>query len=231
MNNKEKSDIEKLLQSIPDEFRVFEDKINPKVIDEYYEIAKYLEDENQPEIEQKQDKWKELKSLKDVKLLLVYLSKQGSVESYRKIEEIIKSGKPEILDFSYVALKIALLNLENELTDDSIGFISSPSGGKWNKLRYYFVVKSQDQITQDRELKITKELESICAKNDSEVEEIENHGKFIKVQILVSINCAFVNIVNPLTSKCPFLDEEYICVNLEKPTNEFVERWMNDEFD
>src|SRR5680860_1754344 len=101
MNNKEKSEIENLLKSIPNDFRVIENKINTKVIDEYYEMARSLEDKNQNEIIQNQDKWRELEFVEEIKELLVCLSEIGDVKSYRKIEEITKSGNSEILDFSY----------------------------------------------------------------------------------------------------------------------------------
>ena len=227
MNKKEKSEIENILNSIPNEFRVIENRINGKVIDEYYEIADNLENKNQDKIRQNQDKWTELKSQNDIKELLVCLSEIGNVKSYRKIEEITKSGKSEILDFSFVALKFARLNLENNLSDEPIGFISTELGGKGNKTRCYFVVKSKDKIENNKESKIIDELRDICNKNDSELEEIENHGKYILVKILVSIDYAIGNIIDKLTNRCLFLDEEYICNNVEKPTKEFIKKWMN----
>ena len=230
MNNQEKSEIENILNSIPDEFRVIENKIKGKTIDEYYTIAEDLENRNQAKILQNQDKWTELKT-HDLKELLVCLSEIGDVKSYRRIEEIAKSRKPEILDFSFAALKFARLNLENDLSDEPIGFISTELGGKGNKLRYYFVVKSKDLIDTDKTSKITDELTYICNESDSELEEIENHGKYVLVKILVSIEYAIGNVIDKLTAKCSFLDEEYICTNVEKPTQEFIEKWMNDELD
>lgn len=61
---------------------------------------------------------------------MVCLSEIGDVKSYRRIEEIKKSGKPEILDFSFAALKFTGLNLENDLSDEPIGFISNELEGK-----------------------------------------------------------------------------------------------------
>jgi hypothetical protein len=227
MNKKEKSEIENILDSIPNEFRVIENKIKAKIIDEYYEIAGDLGNKNQDKIRQNQDKGTELKAENDIKELLVCLSEIGDLQSYRTIEEITKSGKPEILNFSFVALKFARLNLENSLSDEPIGFITSELGGKGNKTRCYFVVKSKDKIENSKESKIIDELNDICNKNDSELEEIENHEKYILVKILVSIDYAIGNIIDKLTSRCSFLGEEYICNNVEKPTKEFIKKWMN----
>ena len=229
MNKKEKSEIENLLKSIPNDFRAMENKISTKAIDEYYEIANELKGKNKAEIIQNQNKWRELKFSKEVKELLVYLSEIGDVKSYRKIEKIMKSGKSEILDFSYVALKFARLNLENNLFNEPIGFISTELGGKGNKLRYYFVVKSKDKIEKEKESKLINELKNICNQDYSEIEEIENHGRYILVKILVSIDIAIGNIIEKLTNKCVFLDEEYICDNVEKPTTKFIEKWMSNK--
>ena len=158
MDENEKFEIENILKSIPNKFRIIKDKINTKLIDEYYEILHELIEKDLFKIAQNQDKWKDFKSLAEIKMLLVYLSEKGDVKSYRKIEEIVKSENPAILDFSYVALKFARLNLENNLSDEPVGFISSELGGKENKLRCYFVVKSKDKIEKDREEKIIDEL-------------------------------------------------------------------------
>ncbi len=229
MNETKKSETKDFLESIPNEFRVIEDKINSKVLDEYHEIANDIENKNHIEISKNQ--WTELKSQKALKELLVYLSEIGDVKSYRKIEEITKNGKPEIIEFSYVALKFARLNLENNLSDEPIGCISTELGGKGNKLRHYFVVKSKDKIIQNKESKIINELKNICNENDSELEEIENNGKYILVKILISMDYAVGNIIDKLTSKCLFLDREYICNNVEKPKKEFIEKWIDNKLE
>ena len=161
--------------------------------------------------------------------MLVCLSEIGDVKSYRKIEEIIEINNPEILNFSFVSLKFSRLNLENDLSDEPIGFISSELGGKGNKLRYYFVLKSKEKIKNESESIITNELNGICNQHDSELEKIENHGNYVLIKILVSIDFAIWNIIEKLTNKCPFIDKEYICTNVEKPTIEFIEKWINNE--
>lgn len=231
MNKKEKAEIESLLDSIPNEFRVIENKIDAKVMEEYYTIAESLEDKTQDSIIINKNNQTESSSKDDIKKLLVRLSKIGDVKSYRKIEEIIESCKPEILDFSCVALNFARLNLESNLSDEPVGFISTALGGKGKKLRYYFIVTSKERIDEDKELEIIRELNNICIKDNSELEEIENHGNYMLVKILVSMDFAIGNVIDKLTGNCSFLDKEYMCTNLEKPTKEFVKRWMNGEFD
>jgi len=231
MNEKDKNEIENLLKSIPDEFRVTENEIKGEIINEYYELLENIDNKRRTKTLRNQNYWKDLNSSNKIKDLLVCLSEIGDVKSYRKIEEIIKSGNPEILNFSFVALKFARLKLENYLSDETVGFISSELGGKGNKLRYYFALKSKEKIKKDSESIIVNELHNICSRNDSEFEEIENHGNYILIKILVSIDFAIGDVIENLTNKCTFLDEEYICTNVEKPTTEFIKKWMNNKLE
>jgi len=121
--------------------------------------------------------------------------------------------------------------LESQLSDEPVGFISSGLGGKGNKLRYYFAITSDENINPKREEHITEELELICRKTDSEVESIENFGKYILVRILVSMEHAIGLVIEALIEKCDFADEGYFCTNVERPTEELIARWMSGEFD
>ncbi len=229
MNEIEKNIIVELLESIPNEFRVIESQINSKSLAEYYELLEKLKKEVQSDKLKDLETWSNLKSGKKIKELLVALSEIGDVKSYRRIEEIIESKNPEINQLAHVALKFARLNLENQLLDEPIGFISSELGGKGNKLRYYFAIKSEKDIEEEKKLVIVKELREICKRSDSEFEQIENHGNYVLIQILVSIDFAIGNVIEELIEKCPFLDQEYLCTNVEKPTNEFVYKWIKGE--
>jgi len=222
--SKEKKEIKKILDSIPDEFRVIENQINQKTIEEFYELSdQIIEDtlNNKVDFTKKTDKEK-----------LVVLAEIGDIKSYRKIEEIIKENRNiDLVEFAHVALKFARLNLENQLSDEPIGFISSGLGGKGNKLRYYFVIKSSNRVNKSREQKIREELNLICTNSDSELESIENFGNYVLIKILVSIEYAIGNIIEQLIQKCQFADKEYFCTNVERPTNELIEKWINDEIE
>ncbi len=231
MSEEEKNKILNLLESIPNEFRVIESQINSESIGEYYELLEKLEIDRKPNESKQVEKSNDLKSEKPSKELLAILSKIGDVKSYREIEKIIKSKDSEINEFAHVALKFARLNLENQLSDEPIGFISSELGGKGNKLRYYFAIKSDNKIKKEKESIIVEELRKICKRSDSEFEEIENHSNYVLIKILVSIDFAIGNVIEELINKCPFVDEEYLCTNVEKPTNEFINKWIRNEIE
>lgn len=85
---------------------------------------------------------------------------------------------------------------------------------------------SKGEIEKAEESKISSELKGICVESDSELEEVENQGRYLIIKILVSVDYAIGGIIDQLTSKFSFLEEEYICTNVEKPTKEFIENWM-----
>lgn len=228
MKEQEKIVIRDILQSIPSEFRVIENQINRSVIEEYYRILEKLLVENKSNtasnIAAKPDE--------TIKEKLVRLAQKGDVKGYREIEAVIRNHeKQKVVRFAYVALKFARLHLENQLSDAPVGFISSGLGGKGNKLRYYFAMTSDKQIERETELEIVEQLQIICKKCDSEFEEIENAGHCVLIKILISMEFAIGHVIEELISKFPSIDEGYLCTNVEKPTPEFIQRWINGEFD
>ena len=190
--SKEKNEIRKILDSIPEELRVIGDKINQSAIEEFYDLNGQIGDDER-EVESTQNLNKEK---------LVRLARNGDVKSYRRIEEIIqKTENSDLEEFGYVALKFARINLENQLSDEPIGFISSGLGGKGNKLRYYFVIKSAEKISEEREQIINDELRLICLNSDSEFETIENFGNYVLVKILVSVDFAIGSVIEDLIDR------------------------------
>jgi len=220
--SKEKNEIRKVLDSIPYEFRVLEDNINQSTIEEFYDLGERIaNNENE-----------EGNILNPRKEELVKLAKIGDIKSYRVIEEIIQNTEnSDLKEFACVALKFARVSLENRLSDEPIGFISSGLGGKENKLRYYFVIQSTEKISKEREQMIIDELKLICLSSDSEFETIENFGNYVLIKILVSIDFAIGNVIEQLIDKCNFAEKEYFCTNVERPTNELIEKWINDEIE
>lgn len=220
--SKEKNEIRKILDSIPEEFRVIENNINQSAIEEFYDLSGRVTDSKNEERSIQNPTKEELVRLADI----------GDVKSYRRIEEIIqKRENSDLEEFAHVALKFARINLENQLSDEPIGFISSGLGGKENKLRYYFVIKSTENINEEREQIIQDELKLICLHSDSEFETIENFGNYVLIKILVSIDFAIGNVIEQLIDKCNFADKEYFCTNVERPTNELIEKWINNEIE
>jgi len=71
---------------------------------------------------------------------LTLLAHLGSVTAFRLIEKYYKSPDNELKQWSALALQECKMFLENKLTDQTTGFVSSGLGGLKNRLRFYFLV-------------------------------------------------------------------------------------------
>ncbi len=69
----------------------------------------------------------------------------------------------------------------------------------------------------------------VCKKRQSKFESIENHGNYLLIKILASIEEAIGIVIEDIINKCEFIDEEYMCTNVEKPENGLINKWINDE--
>jgi|GEM_PF-3169489 len=227
MSEEEKNEILKIINSIPEEFRLSEDGISNNTFDEYYKQLEYL-DERNFQLKEIEERWKKDNSLESLKMLLVLLSKQGDVPSYRKIENILKNEKLETKDFGFVVLNFARLNLENQLLDQSVGFISTGLGGKRNLMRFYFVFTGKNNLLKE-EKEIKESLKLIQEKADSEIEEIEFNENYLLLKVLISMEVSVADWVEAFLKECHFVNEEYLCTNVEKPEKAFINSWIKDE--
>lgn len=178
--------------------------------------------------------WESSNAENALKLVLVNLSRQADVPSYRKIESIIAAQSAgTIKDFALVALHYAQLNLENELYDEPTGMISTGLGGQANKMRCYFVLMAKPtmSITDERAKAMEQHALLLKQTTNSELETIENFGDHVILKVLISFDIAVANWIDALTKTCPFVEKEYLCTNSEKPTADFIQKWMNDELD
>lgn len=230
MNPQELAAIRELLDSLPADFQVMEQGVSQAVLEEYYSFGKDLKGMDRADILAQQADWQNL-ALGDLKQLLVVLAAEGDVKSFRQLEAILEAKKEELGKFGAVTMMYARMKLESMFTDTPSGFILSGLGGKGNKLRYYFVLTSLEEITDARARFIEGEILEVCRNRDSEMEDFERATHYVLVRILVSVEEAIGEVIEDISEACPFLEKEFICTNVEKPTHEFISRWINDELD
>jgi hypothetical protein len=98
------------------ETRIIEEGIHPDIFSEFFN---YLEDESSL-----------VKIESDPRIEYVRLAKEGSIESFRKIERSIEQENlsGEIRDFALVALNYCRFKIENDLLDVSMDMISGGLG-------------------------------------------------------------------------------------------------------
>lgn len=230
MDSKELAAIRELLDTLPAEFQVMEEGVSQEVLDEYYDFGKSLDGLDRAAILAQRDEWQDLETAA-LKRLLVLLAAEGNVKSFRQLEAILKARADDLGGFGSVTMMYARMKLESMLTDSPSGFILSGLGGKGNMLRYYFVLTSKEGITDAQARFIEGEIEEVCRQRASEMEEIEHESNYVLVRILVSVEEVIGDVIEEISVACPFLEKEFLCTNVSKPTHEFITRWMNDELE
>ncbi|MEM9991516.1 MAG: hypothetical protein AAF738_07100 [Bacteroidota bacterium] len=230
MRPEELAAVKELLDNLPADFQVMEKGISQAVLTEYYDYGEQVTADNRTAILDNQEQWADL-NIQALKCLLVALAAEGNVKSFRQIETILSEKGDAIGDFGAVTRMYARMKLESKLTDTPAGVILSGLGGKGDMLRYYFVLASEEVITDARARFVEGELQEICQNHAAELEEVEHTPQYILVKILVSVAEAIGELIELVTDACPFLEQEFICTNVKKPSPEFIQRWMNNELD
>jgi hypothetical protein len=205
-----------------DEFiRVVEDRIPPEV---FLEFHRYLE-ENHGAINSK--------NIVDIRNKLVQLSQEGTIESYRKIEEMIKNHSLSSADkdFAIVALAFCRFSIENELLDIPTDMISGGLGGMSNKIRYYVALTGKDGLSENNYKDIESVFNEVLSECDSVLEQLERHDFYVSLLILGSIDYAVGNILDTALGRCGFLEKDYYLTNVEIPNDERIRDWLDGKLD
>jgi len=100
MKEEDNNKIREILDSIPDEFRIIENQINPKAVEEFYQLSEQIVERDFENLE--------ILTPNTDKEELVILAKIGNIKSYRRIEKIIEINQnSDLFEFAHVALKLA----------------------------------------------------------------------------------------------------------------------------
>ncbi len=202
-----------------DEIRIIEEKIHPDILSEFF---RYLEDETlQPS------------DRKDPKVMFTILARDGSIESLRKIEAILKENdlSEDNRDFGIAALNYCRFRIENDLLDFPMDMISGGLGGVDNKMRIYVAVAGEEQITEGKLKFIKGVFEEVAGKRDSVVEEVTNHGFYVSLLMLLSFDYAYGDLIEAGISQCEFLASDYYTTNVEIPTDSRIRDWLDGKLD
>lgn len=223
------TDLQKILNSIPEKFRIIENEINFNIQQEYIELSKKIESKHFEEVnilELKTNLFNSKAKTDLTKETIVQLGNIGTIESIKILQEYFEISIDEIKPFITLAIQENIMFLENEFDDEPIGMISSGLGGKNNKLRYYFVIISQteESFTEHQKRLIEIEYETTCKNYNTEIEKIEFKLDYAEIIILMPLNVALDTIVMEGMKKCNeygnFIVEFYYTTNVEIPTIE-----------
>ena len=217
-----KKEVKKGVKGIDsDEIRIVDEKIHPDVFTEFFRF-----------LEESDDKLKSVAGY-TIKAKLAELAKTGSIESFRKIERIIKRKDITAAhrDFGIAALNYCRFRIENELLDFPVDMISGGLGGTTNKIRYYLALTGKDGVSQDQLHEVEAAFKREADARDSIIEEVVHHGFYISLLILGSFDYAIGELITAALGKCKFLHTDYFLTNVEIPAYELIRAWLDGKLD
>ena len=157
------------------------------------------------------------------KKALTLLAHLGSITAFRQIEKYYNDPGNELKQWSALALQECKMFLENQLTDQMTGFISSGLGGLKNRMRFYFLILPlEGQLFTVRQQNVIKDEFEIVAKNlRSLVESFDLSTTYVGFTALLPMDVAVATFMENGIKKCnelgEFVFEFYYAANTKIP--------------
>jgi len=226
-------DRRKYLLRHPDEFHILEEGIDYQTHKEYVE---YTETFDRGELSEEEtidlgdllyDSHLPVDGKKKALTLLAHL---GSITALKQIEKYHNNAEKELKQWSALALQECKMFLENTLTDQETGFISSGLGGLKNRLRIYFlVIPLEGKRFISRQRQVIKDEINLVARNlDVLVESFDLSETYVGFTSLLPLDIAVADFIEPGIKKCnelgEFVFEFYYATNLEIPNESEIEK-------
>jgi hypothetical protein len=228
------SKIREIFGQIPENLSVLQEQIDIDLQMEYYECAKNSREElSETQIElHKKALYSDTKSINEKKEILVQLAAQDNVQLFRFIQKFGDGCADELKDWAVLALQESRMLLETKLLDENHVFISTGLGGKGFLLRYFIVLlsKKRNPFNETQKKIIRGEFEFILNKNDSELETIEFHDKFVTMVVLIPLHITIKEFFKKGIDECNqygnFLRSNFLVTNVKRLSaceiNEFL---------
>ncbi len=228
--------IQEILGGKQGNLKILEEQINIDLQVEYYEFSRKarLELDESWAMDRMQYLGEPGYSVDVKKEILARIATIEDVRCYRAIESYVDIADEELRDWALLALNESRMHLETRLLDENQVFISTGLGGKEQKLRYFVVLMSRNQLALSATHKkvIKNEFDYILSKFDAEVEEIKYSGYLATILLLLpmnfSLNMVFRQAINECNQYGNFLDDDFIVTNVKTLSfgeiKEFLER-------
>lgn len=236
MENKDKSQIKEFLDSIPDNFDILTAGIDMVTQSEYISFSQKINcvDDQKIVLGKAERLFSKELPVEDKKRILVELAHLGTVESYRAIEKFLKYSGKELEAWALLSLQECRMFLESDLLDDKKGFISTGLGGKGNKLRYCFVIRSLNAMpfSKNQREVILEQFKFMCKDLDVELEEISFKENYFRAKVLVPMDVAVEEFIergiksSNKISQC--LQFHYYVSNVNIPTDEEILEYLRE---
>ncbi len=124
--------------------------------------------------------------------------------------------------------------LQNSFLCEEGGLVSTGLGGKGNKLRYYFVLRTKKGLPfseTDRDM-MHKVFKMITRRFESDIEELFLEKNYAMARILIPMDVAVGTVIDEGIIECnkkqEFLAPFYYVTNVKKPTNEEIMLYLEE---
>lgn len=164
------------------------------------------------------------------KKALTLLAHLGNITALRQLEKYYNNPDKELKQWAALAIQECKMFLENTLTDEMTGFISSGLGGHKNRLRFYFLVLPlEGQLFTKRQKEVIKDEFTLVANTlRSEVESFDFSDAYVGFTALLPMDIAIATFMESGIKNCndlgEFVFEFYFAANTEIPNEAEIEK-------
>ncbi|TVQ14365.1 MAG: hypothetical protein EA361_07855 [Bacteroidetes bacterium] len=232
----DKEQIRKFLDSIPEKFQIHEEGVKIEIQKEYLDYSESFGHGVLSDAEA--DKLSLIVLNPEVpdevkKKGLTILAHAGSISAYNQISKFYESADGELKQWASLAMQECKMFLESELSDESMGFISTGLGGSKDKLRIYFLVLPQENKTfnpQQHKI-IENELTQTAKELNCDIENFDFQEDYTGLTVLIPMTVAYGTFIETGIKNCNeygnFALESFYAGNLgipdEKEIKEIIE--------
>lgn len=232
--------IQKVLESLPENFSILEEQIDIDIQVKYFDLAKKIRSKfNAAEsFEHRTELFSEEVAEKRKREILLSIATIDDVQAFRTIEKFAGTASGELKQWAILAMQESRMLIQSSLLDEQQVFISTGLGGKGQKLRYYvvFVNKNPNEILSGTQQKLLKdELVFELNQNEGEFETMDFSEGFSTVLVMLPLQSDIKNVFRNVIDECnqygDFLDDDMIVTNVKVMSrNEIIEMLKNSKF-
>jgi len=218
--------LHQILRSMPERFAIAKTGVNASTQQEYLAFTANVEREPYSEEDipaRSEALFKSTTSTEEKKHILARLAHTGTLDAYRILEQFAETAEPELQGWGTLALHECRLLLEQDW-EEPVGIVMTGLGGEEDRLRYFVAVCSEGRaaLVEAQPAIIESAFSATCERLGSILEEVQIHGNYATLQILVPLDVAVGTVIENGISECNkrgnHLDESYYVANDRIPT-------------
>lgn len=228
--------LQELLGEHAGNLNILQHIVDVEVQVEYFEFAQaHQPNPNHEEVLRSEPKlYDPFVSIDEKKRLLVDLALVEQPEAYRILERFSADAPSELNGWSLMALQESRMLLESLFLDEKQVFISTGLGGKGDKLRYFVVLFSLNDLpfSEAQQKLIEGEFDFTLKKYESQLEKIVFQDRYATMHALVPLKMnvrePFQAALDECNSLGRFIRSNFIITNVKAFSVEEIEKLLSD---